>query len=279
MDQAGNREAPPTEFIPTEGEGEVEGERKFRSRNVSAADQSVEIHAGTVWVEITEETTLSASDTAYDGKNIRVIGVPLVLSGHHSFHNVELVGGATLTHPETDSELEYALDLDAWTLTIDADSAVDVSGRGYLGGNRPGIDSSGRTLGNTAGSTYRSAGSYGGPGASDGGTPNPLYGNLVQPADLGSGGSGGGYSYAGGDGGGRIQMQTINIVAGGRITSGGETGRGYRAGSGSGGALYLVTSTLSGTGAISAHGGGGEVCGGGGRVAVHYVDLATMDTS
>ncbi|HOH28886.1 MAG TPA: Ig-like domain-containing protein, partial [Candidatus Hydrogenedentes bacterium] len=285
VDQAGNREAPPTEFIPTEaegegeGEGETEGEGEIPGEEVVVADQSVEIHAGTVWVEITVETALGPEATDYDGKNIRVIGVPFVLSGHHSFHNIELIGGATLAHPQTDAELEYELDLDAWTLTIDADSAVDVSGRGYLGGYRPGIDSSGRTLGNTAGSTYRSAGSYGGTGAADGGTPNPLYGNLVQPADLGSGGSGGGYSYAGGDGGGRIQLQTINIMVDGYIASGGENGRGYSAGSGSGGAIFLAISTLSGTGAIRANGGGGEVSGGGGRVAIHYVDMATMDTS
>lgn len=285
VDQAGNREAPPTEFIPTEaegegeGEGETEGEGEIPGEEVVVADQSVEIHAGTVWVEITVETALGPEATDYDGKNIRVIGVPFVLSGHHSFHNIELIGGATLAHPQTDAELEYELDLDAWTLTIDADSAVDVSGRGYLGGYRPGVDSSGRTLGNTAGSTYRSAGSYGGPGAADGGTPNPLYGNLVQPADLGSGGSGGIYSYFGGDGGGRIQVQAINIIVDGSIASGGENGSGYNAGSGSGGAIFLAISTLSGTGAIRANGGGGEVGGGGGRVAIHYVDMATMDTS
>jgi hypothetical protein len=51
------------------------------------------------------------------------------------------------------------------TLTIDATSMIDVSGRGYLGGQQPGnpIDQ-GRTYGNVPGSTRDAGGSHGGRG-------------------------------------------------------------------------------------------------------------------
>ena len=86
-------------------------------------------------------------------------------------------------------------------------------------------------------------------------------------------------NYPGGDGGGRIQIHAINIVADGTISANGNPGNGCQAGSGSGGSINIAVSSLSGSGTIRANGAAGEVGAGGGRIAVHYVDLSTANTS
>lgn len=264
VDVNGNRENPPE----AEAKGAVD------------ADETAEIRSGTVWREITDATTIDAGDASYDEQNLRITGATVVVAGHHAFHNVELLAGAVLRHPETDMATEYGLDISVWTLSVDGDSVVDVSGGGYLGGKHAQNDgSSGRTAGNEEGATFRSSGSYGGPGGQRDGVTNAQYGNLVMPADLGSGGSRGWYNEAGGDGGGRVYVQAINVVADGDIVADGTGGGGSAAGSGSGGSVYVVTGTLSGEGLITANGGAGDQGGGGGRIAIHYVDMATKDTS
>jgi large repetitive protein len=262
VDKAGNRETP-----PNDGGGNV------------VPDRTAQFHAGTVWTVISTSTVIGEGDTTYDNTNVRIVGAAVTLSGNHSFRNVELLQGARLTHPQTDLNREYGISLTAWTVTVDQTSAISVDARGYLGGQVAGNDCSGQTSGNVDGSTYRSGGSYGGLGGAQEGVPNGLYGNLVNPADLGSGGSCGYYSYAGGNGGGRILVQAVNVVCDGAISANGGTGAGYSAGSGSGGTVYFASSTISGKGAIQADGGAHEVGGGGGRVALHFVDIATLNTN
>ena len=242
-------------------------------------DQAAVFNAGTLWTVIDADTLIDEGDTTYDDQNLRITdGARVIIAGTHSFHNVEIMNGAVLTHQETDLDFQYGIHLHAWTLTLDATGAIDVDARGYLGGESGGNDCTGQTEGNTDGSTYRSGGSYGGLGAPYGGTPNPVYGNLTAPTDLGSGGGCYNGSHPGGDGGGSVEIYAINIVADGTLSADGGPGTGFQSGSGSGGSIYLITSTLSGTGTISTNGGAHEVGGGGGRIAVHYVDLATMDT-
>ncbi len=261
VDLAGNREP-----APDDGAGDV------------VPDQTAVFNAGTVWTVIDTETWIDEGDGTYDDQNLRIEGVTVTIDGTHGFRNVELVNGALLTHPETDMDFEYGLALNAWTLTLDTASSINVDARGYLGGERGGNDCSGQTEGNTDGSSFRSGGSYGGVGGSfDGGTPNEPYGDLTAPVEPGSGGSCYNSSRPGGDGGGSIEIHAINIVTDGSITANGGTGSGYQSGSGSGGSIYLVTSTLSGAGTIAANGGAHEVGGGGGRVAVHCIDVSTMD--
>jgi large repetitive protein len=272
VDHAGNREAPPLQLLTPKEEEEEEV-------YIVVPDKTVTINAGTVWMLINTDTAITPENTTYNNKNVRVIGATLTVSGRHAFQNIDLLQGAVLTHPETDAENEYALDIEAWSIHIDPDSAINVNARGYLGARQPGVGDSGRTLGNVDGSTPRSGGSYGGPGGAIEGTPNALYGNLVQPAELGSGGSRGYHGERGGDGGGRIQIQAINVASDGRISAVGDPGKGNGAGSGSGGGIYLVLSTLSGIGPVAADGGAYQTGGGGGRIAVHYVDISTMDTS
>ncbi|MDX9975757.1 MAG: Ig-like domain-containing protein, partial [FCB group bacterium] len=261
VDTTGNREAAPTD-----------------GAKALLPDRDATISAGTVWTDITTNTAITDIDTSYDGQNLRVSGATLTMSGHHAFKNVELRNGATLTHPETDASAEYGVDFQAWTVLIDATSGINVTARGYLGGDNSG-HSSGYTQNRTEGSTFRSSGSYGGIGVGVEGTPNPIYGNLIMPADLGSGGSRGYYGERGGDGGGRVSIAAVNIATDGAIRADGGTGAGSAAGDGSGGSVYFVVSTLSGSGAISANGGKRELPGGGGRIAVHYADLSTFDTT
>jgi hypothetical protein len=240
------------------------------------ADVSRTFSAGTVWVWITNNLTIQATNTLYDDVNLAISNATVTLIGSHSFHNIELWRNGALTHPASTTTNEYGLALQVWTMTIQPGAAINVSALGYLGGER-GDNSSGqgRTLTNGLGSTYRSGGSYGGPGGSFGGVPNPVYGNLIMPVDLGSGGSDGWNNNPGGNGGGRISLQAINVVNDGALLADGGTGGGSQAGSGSGGSIYLTVSTLSGGGVISSDGGAFETGGGGGRIAVHYVDMST----
>ncbi|MBU0679558.1 MAG: Ig-like domain-containing protein [Verrucomicrobia bacterium] len=265
VDQYGNRGLPPT-----------------NATGVVTADEVRAFSAGTVWITISSPTNISLGNTAYDNVNLRIDGVTVTINGHHMFHNVELLNGAVVTHPDTTTTAEYGVDIDAWTVTVDSNSAVNVDELGYLGGEHApntGMNE-GRTSGNVAGSTQRSGGSYGGTGGAWGGTPCALYGDLTAPSELGSGGSrGGSDSWWGGDGGGKILIQAINIVNDGLITSDGQAGHGYGAGGGSGGSVYLIVTTASGRGDLTADGGGNEVAGGGGRIAVHYVDIDTWDTT
>ncbi|MBP7149311.1 MAG: hypothetical protein KBD01_17410, partial [Acidobacteria bacterium] len=209
VDRAGNREP-----APLDGEGHV------------VADRSQSFAAGTPWVVISTPTLIGAGDATYEDRNLRIAGTTVTVDGHHEFRNVELLGGAVLTHPETDLTKEYGLDVTAWSLSIDAASSIDVGGCGYLGGGREGNDCTGQTLGNVDGSEYRAGGSYGGPGGTTSGTPAPVYGLITDPVDLGSGGGCSDYGYKGGDGGGRVLLHAINVASDGRIGANGANGTG-----------------------------------------------------
>ena len=265
VDIAGNRE-PATD----DGNGAV------------LPDQTAVFAEVTVWRVIDASMTVDAADTTYEDQNLRITGpgVIVTMNGVHSFKNVEILDGAMLTHGETDLSTEYSLNIQAWTFTVDDISAVNIDGRGYVGGRHDGAHDVGMTEGNISGATYRSGGSYGGLGGIFDGTPNPVYGNMTAPESLGSGGSRGYYtSQLGGDGGGRFKLETINFISDGLISANGLNGGGGQAGSGSGGSLYIVSSTLSGEGMIRADGGSSEVGGGGGRIAVYYIDISFLDSS
>ena len=269
VDQAGNREAPPDDGAKT-----------------VIPDQTATFNAGTVWTTIDASTFIASGDTTYDGKNVRITGAGTVVTmdGRHAFHNVEIMDGAMLDHPQTTLDSTFGIDFSAWTLTVHGGGAIDVTGQGYLGGRHgenTGEDR-GRTLPTVEnpdglGSTSRSGGSYGGPGATYDGAANDVYGSLVDPVDLGSGGSDGSSNVPGGDGGGRMAIEAINIVCDGGILANGGNGQGNGAGSGSGGSVKFAVATVSGTGLIAANGGAFEVGGGGGRVAVYFIDIATLD--
>ncbi len=297
------------EFVPQSGSnGTIEfdstrmggdGDFEFFTLGVDAAgnleDVMTDPNIGKPVADILPATTFSTGtavatfnlDTEilapiFDDQNIRIDGATVTIVGAHAFRNVEIVNGGKLTHRKTDLVDEFELDLDVWTLTVDMTSSVDVSGLGYLGGKA--TSESGQTLGNVPGSTSQTGGSYGGLGgdgvSGSGGTPNPVYGDLTNPMELGSGGGASG-GTDGGDGGGLLLLNAINVAVDGSIRSNGALGAGSRAGEGSGGGINIATRTLSGMGTVQADGGSRNgvdgTGGGGGRIAISYLDLTTAN--
>jgi hypothetical protein len=265
VDTVGNREAPPR------ATGVVVGDAGVVATFATGAPVSV----------ITTPTELA--DASLDGRSLRIVGTTLTLVGPHAFANVELVGGAVLTHRETTASEAYGLDLSAWTLSVDATSRIDVVGRGYLGGNRAGLGETAHTEGFAPGAGPGSGGSHGGLGGEFSGNgasgPNPIYGSLVDPRELGAGG--GAWSGAGGDGGGLVRIGAINLVVDGAIRANGGLSAGSASGEGAGGSVNLTLRTLAGLGAISADGGttgnANHTGGGGGRIAIRTLDRETYD--
>lgn len=110
-----------------------------RLKNVKAIPQNT----------INASTTISASDTSYDGDNLTITnGATVTIFGSHSFTNLTINGGI-LTHdaliPNTDfdittSELTASgenkkVDLTiTGTLTLESGGKIDVDGKGYPGG-------------------------------------------------------------------------------------------------------------------------------------------------
>ncbi|MBI1176201.1 hypothetical protein GC207_02040, partial [bacterium] len=217
---------------------------------------------------------------ASDGTNVVVIDNRTVtFSGYARFNTLILTNGAVLTHKATSLDAgikeEPGMELVLTNLIIDATSKIDVSGRGYLGGqNGANTDWTARTLGNTltGGSNRRVGGSYGGVGGfgSAEQSVNAPYGSFHDPHELGSGG--GSDFGPGGNGGGLLRLTVHQLALDGQILANGNDGSAY-AGGGSGGAVKIVADTISGGGHIAARGGsagsqsGG---GGGGRVAIIY---------
>ncbi len=161
-------------------------------------------------------------------------------------------------------------------LTILPGGQINVSGRGYKGGD---TSKNGYGPGGGTGSTWVPHGAgHGGYGGRMNGFDwqfgGVTYGNPLSPETPGSGG--GGSTQAPGTAGGGA----VRIAASGRVTVGGDMiadgipDNKVRAGTGSGGSIYITCRTLVGSGRISASGGratytGTEAgSGGGGRIAV-----------
>ncbi|MBI4522524.1 MAG: hypothetical protein HY695_01790 [Deltaproteobacteria bacterium] len=177
----------------------------------------------------------------------------------------------------------YKVDISANSLTIDSTSKVDVASRGFLGGKQPGnpFGRYGMTLGFQSGSTGTSGGSYGGLGGASEGSPNPTYGDLRNPNEVGSGGATSTHpSGLGGNGGGLVRISAGTFQLDGSILANGAGGI-YEGAGGSGGGIRLEVGTLRGAGLIAANGGNGIYGsgGGGGRIAIYYQDLSGFNLS
>ena len=221
-----------------------------------------------------------AGDSAFDVDELVISGAGVVAAPQHQMpivaNNVQVLQGAVLTTLPTTASQEYSLLLTiADALTVDATSAIDVSGRGYMDGY---------TLGDTktGAATGWSAGTYGGYGYVYSGSTDADYGDYRNPDELGSGGSNASISSASpggpGAGGGLVQITATTADIDGAIRANGNTGWNYYGvgGGGSGGGVYLNVGTLSGAGTIQANGGGGGEGGGGGRVAIDYNDMSNF---
>jgi len=173
-------------------------------------------------------------------------------------------------------------------LFVDADSKVDVTGRGYLGGWRSREDNSvhnesaiGRSL--VAGAVSADA-SYGGIGGSLLGVTNATYGSITEPVDFGSGGAGSSSGAAGSNGGGAVSLKGGRFAIAGAVRAdGGASGWAH----GSGGSVLVDARTLI-TGAVTrvtANGGDGSATnnsdagGGGGRMSIRVADRLDLDAA
>ncbi|HEY6140273.1 MAG TPA: Ig-like domain-containing protein, partial [Thermoanaerobaculia bacterium] len=153
----------------------------------------------------------------YAGKNVVVTGAGAVLyiKAPVTLKNLIVINGATVGDP-SGTKLDVTV---AQHLYVDGDSAVNVSGKGYLGGwhftedgGTQNTSAIGKTKGDTitggAANASASYGGFGGYNGSTGGTTNAAYGSITAPTDFGSGGSGSASGQvAGGNGGGAAALR------------------------------------------------------------------------
>ena len=186
---------------------------------------------------------------------------------------VHLTGGATLTHAASTASVVHTLQVSTASFVLDPDAAVDVTGRGYIGGT----SASGQLAygpGNTTetGSGSRAGGSHAGIGRSGNtGAPGPAYGDMTAPTLPGGGGGSYNNSTVGAAGGGVIRILASDAAAmSGTLRANGASA--YGAG-GAGGSIHVESDNISGTGQLEARGGNGHADyntggGGGGRIAL-----------
>jgi len=225
---------------------------------------------------ITGEININPTNAAqYADKSVLIRGnVRVYVSTPLTLKDLMLVDGAVLSTSD-----ETKLDLTVTDrLFVDADSRIDVSGKGFLGGLRTREDNSftnpstsGRSPAAPGASPFAD-GSYGGRGGSGSGSTNATYGSLTAPSDFGSGGGAISSDARGGNGGGALTLRAAHLAIAGAIRSDGES----LATAGSGGSIILRGGVLV-TGPstrITANGGDGASSldsdrgGGGGRIAV-----------
>ncbi|MBD8528173.1 hypothetical protein IFO71_20685, partial [Pseudoxanthomonas sp. CAU 1598] len=218
-------------------------------------------------VTITTPTSIAAGDSSLDGKDVVVSGSTLTIAGQHTFASLTLSSGAILTH---EAGVAQPPVLSAATLTIDATSKIDVSGKG-------------RT--HLSGASGYVGGSHGGRGGlnATNETTNAAFGSIHEPTELGAGG-GGGPSGNTSRGGGAIKLTVSGTLQldGSILADGNLSVPGYYRAGGSGGSIWLDVGTLRGAGLVRAQGGDRSFSGydqylvaggGGGRVALYYDQL------
>lgn len=165
------------------------------------------------------------------------------------YTGVRVKSGGKLTVDAWDGETGGLIFFRAVTVTVEASGSIDVSQQGYNAASGAGKPTSGR-----GGAGH---GGYGGmSGTSPGGLP---YGDVYEPAALGSGGGG----PKGGAGGGAIHLVVSGtLTMSGTISADGSNGLrehtyGPGDGGGSGGSILIEAAIITGNGTIRANGGTG----------------------
>jgi Bacterial Ig-like domain len=225
----------------------------------------------------------------YVDKSILVRGATVFATVPLTVKDLILIDGAVLGNPE-----ETRLDLTITDrLFVDADSRIDLTGKGFLGGLRTAADNSftntsrsGRTVDGVTGATDADA-SHGGIGGSSYGATNATYGSIAEPFDFGSGGGAqpAGVSK-GANGGGAVRLRGGRFVVAGAIRAdAGPRGSTFEWGASAGGSIQLQSLALIASLAtrITANGGdqleSSEVDrgGGGGRIAIAASERLELD--
>ncbi len=227
----------------------------------------------------TEDTLIDVGDSTYDFEDIVVQGCTVTINGQHEFNNLAVIDNGIVTHAAFVATAPGGVPLElmiAGEMTVEANSRIDVSAKGWPGGSgEPRVgrgsmspDSGGGGAGHGG---FGGAGQDGEPSSSLGGV---VYGSFVLPTMAGCGGGNSvDHESIGGSGGGIIRLTVAGTltVDGGIHADGGDT-EGAWGGAGAGGSIWLQAGTLAGSGSITANGGSTEFGGGGagGRIAAYY---------
>jgi hypothetical protein len=211
----------------------------------------------TLYSQINTDTVIDASNRTYEDACLTVDGaVTVTIDGAHTLQCLILKRGAKATHsPGGELNLTVTSIVD-----IDAESRIDVSGRGL-----DVLVSGTGTLTAGAGASHGGSG-----GTVEGARTNDVYGHHAAPRLPGSGNG-----TARGGGVVRLNLGSSGqLVVNGAILANGEKGSG--AGGAAGGSIFLLTRRLEGAGRILASGGDGSGAntggGSGGRIAIVNLD-------
>lgn len=186
-------------------------------------------------------------------------------------NSIDVLLSSNLTHQDMVSGgnvTRLDINIPSGTLTIDATSSIDVTGKGAEGGEI--INEAGD---NAVADSKR--GSHGGLEENEF-DYDTVYDSIFTPNFPGSGGD----SY---DGGGYISIEANDLVLDGDIHADSEAGA-FGQGRGSGGGILIeVNNTYSGTGSITAENtstfGNGGATGGGGRIAFKYTTAGSINAT
>jgi hypothetical protein len=213
--------------------------------------------------------------------------------------SLTVLAGGEMTHS---SHLLSGLTINADQLTIEDGGRINTNEKGLSGGFVGSTGAYGEAF-DGSGNIVPGAGSgintenpgWGGAGGTYGGQGGrgrsdielgQAYGSIDHPQQLGAGGGGspcGGCNRPGGTGGGLIHIITTDLIINGAITANGQSisNNTEIGGGGSGGSIYINANSISGSGILQARGGEGTIinfyksgAGGGGRIALHYENLA-----
>lgn len=173
--------------------------------------------------------------------------------------NWTLPSGARLTHYYNHDTETNKLTLSVGgNLTIEQDAEINVDAKGFNRSQGPGA----------LPGHVNSSGSHGGRGSVEayGIAIGETYGSVVNPVELGSGGSS---TSHGRSGGGAVILTVTGVVTNrGTISANGDSTGGNHERGGSGGSVNIRAVGMAGDGTIRANGGERRWRGGGGRVAV-----------
>lgn len=223
-------------------------------------------------------------DASFDGQDLVLGAGTFTVVEPLSLASLILLDGARLVGTTAGP---LVLDV-AGDLRIGTGASIDLSGRGFAGGN--GSNTSGRVPTGIVAPRPDAGGSHGGSGVlwNGGGPVGETFGSVFVPRSAGGGGArdqdGSG---DGRRGGGIVDLRAQNLAINGTIAArgAGETSADASRAAGAGGSVLIEAATIQGGGTIDASGGSVKSCcsstrvgaGGGGRVALFAEALTTFD--
>ncbi|MFC2062238.1 DUF11 domain-containing protein, partial [Elusimicrobiota bacterium] len=249
----------------------VENDTELEAENIEINEDGYFRNEGIT--EVTNIITNSSGTLRHDGGNftcnnllVREYG-ECYLNVKTEIQNLTIENEGVVTHSQKKENFDLLVTGD---LVIESGGKISVDYMGYDIGEGPGA-------GEKAGDYGTGAGFGGVGGDTHSGTGGDIYGSIVNPDYLGSGG-GRGSNSTGSRGGGKLKIIVLGeLNNNGEISTCGEDSFADKVGGGgSGGSIWIEAAKLSGNGEIKANGGtcptnrGGG--GAGGRIAIYYDD-------